>query len=287
MIKINLVFKEFSMNVKISVLVDDRVTKSSFIGEHGLSIYINVDGYEVLFDTGQGMALKHNADILGIKLAQIKTLVLSHGHYDHTGGIKFFNPNDLTVYAHPDIFKPRFKKIKKGEYKNIGFDRTQDKFDKINWVLDQNPVSLSDNVFISGKVDRITGFEESTEPFYIINSQNRYEKDPIDDDQSLFIKTKLGTVIITGCAHSGLVNIINKAKSVINDDRVYCILGGTHLIKASKDRLRLTADYLKKIKLKNFYAGHCTDFNAACYLKNELNGIFCPLETGMELSLDF
>ena len=217
------------MNIKISVLVDDRVTKSGFLGEHGLSLYINVDGYKILFDTGQGTALKHNADVLGIKLNEIKNVLLSHGHYDHTGGIKFLNTDYLNIYAHPDIFKPRFKKVHSGEYKNIGFQKIEKKFDKINWILDKNPAALSELVYTSGKVDRITDFE----------------------------------------------------------DRVYCILGGTHLINTSANRLKLTANYLKKINLTHLYAGHCTGFNSACYLQYELKDVFKPLETGLELSFNF
>ena len=158
--------------------------------------------------------------------------------------------------------------------------------DKANWILDEKPVSLPENIYISGKVDRITGFEKTTEPFYILNDQHRYENDPICDDQSLFIKTELGVIIITGCAHSGLVNIIKQAEVVTKDNRVYAIIGGTHLINASEERLKHTADYLKTISLNYFYAGHCTDFNAACYLKNELKDVYQPLETGLELSFD-
>ncbi|MCD6459146.1 MBL fold metallo-hydrolase, partial [bacterium] len=94
-------------------------------------------------------------------------------------------------------------------------------------------------------------------------------------------------VIVTGCAHSGIINIIKKAQSVMNDDRVYCILGGTHLINTSANRLKLTANYLKKINLTHLYAGHCTGFNSACYLQYELKDVFKPLETGLELSFNF
>jgi 7,8-dihydropterin-6-yl-methyl-4-(beta-D-ribofuranosyl)aminobenzene 5'-phosphate synthase len=277
------------MSITISILADDRVTKSGFIAEHGFSAFVKTDDEAFLFDAGQGMVLHHNARMMGINLCDNENVILSHGHYDHANGVRMLYCNSkIRIYSHPVILQSRFKKTAPDEYKNIGIEWLDNAVvtDKIEWNLSEQPQVLSGNLVLSGQIPRITDFEASDEPFYILNEQRRYEPDEILDDQALFISTKLGIIIVTGCAHSGLVNTVLHARKVLNQDKIHAIVGGTHLLHASTERLAKTVQFLQSAGVDLLYAGHCTGFEPACYLKSQLKEKYSILEVGLQIVFD-
>ena len=113
-----------------------------------------------------------------------------------------------------------------------------------------------------------------------------YEKDDILDDQAVYINTKSGIVILTGCAHSGLINTVLYAQKVLNQQRIHAIIGGTHLLHASQNRLHRTLEALQDLNVEHLYAGHCTGFESSCYLQNALRDKYTPLEVGKQIIFD-
>lgn len=273
------------MNLSISILVDDMVTRSMLLAEHGFSAYIELDDTKILFDSGQGMVIKHNAKLMGIKLHSVDTVVMSHGHYDHANGIKkLFNQHKITVYAHPLALQQHYKKVAPDEFKSIGIDWIDNKAlrQMIEWQLSANHQIITPNVILSGQIPRQMEFEEMNEPFFL-KEEEGFVRDGCLDDQALFIRTESGIIILTGCAHSGLINTILHARRLLDDDRILAVVGGTHLIDTGRDRLQKTADYLDLLNVEKLFAGHCTGFDAGCFLKNQLNDRFQRIEVGMRL----
>ncbi|MBW1728430.1 MAG: MBL fold metallo-hydrolase, partial [Deltaproteobacteria bacterium] len=192
--------------MKITIIVDNYITKRDFIAEHGFSVLIETGEQKILLDTGQGRALLHNLKIKSIDPKNIGTIVLSHGHDDHTGGIKPFSKknNQFKIFAHPAIVYPKYK-ITKELKKNIGLKTNLNKFNTKFYV---DPVEISPRIIYSGEVPKINKWElEETIYYREINS--KLEKDPFQDDVSLYIIADKGLVVLTGCAHSGIINIIN------------------------------------------------------------------------------
>ena len=153
------------MYLKLSIIADNVVADPGFLAEHGFAVFVETDAGKFLFDTGQGMVLHANARMMGINLCDIEDIVLSHGHYDHANGVRMLYCNSkLRIYAHPMVFKPRFKKISSKKYKNIGIDWLDNAMivDKVEWMLSEEPRFLADNIVLSGTIPRVTDFEQST-----------------------------------------------------------------------------------------------------------------------------
>ncbi len=277
------------MIISMTILADDTVTRSMLLAEHGFSVYLTIDGQNILFDAGQGMVLKHNARLLKIKLSKIDTIVMSHGHYDHANGIKkLLNNRHIKIYAHPLALDQHYKKTDENQFKAIGIDWISNTVlqSKVEWELSSEPQYISENIVLSGQIPRTMKFEEIQEPFYCKNN-GLLVKDEILDDQALFIRTPEGLIILTGCAHSGLVNTILHARTVMNEDRIVAVIGGTHLIHSDIMRLQATAEHLERLKVEKLFAAHCTGFAAACYLQEQLESRFERLEVGSHLQWSY
>jgi len=277
------------MDIKITILSNDIVTQANFLGEHGFSALIEAENLKILFDTGQGMVLQHNAVLKEIDLSAIDLTILSHGHYDHANGLNKINVNrKIKVFAHPHIFEHRYKKLYSGDYKNIGPAWLDDGeiMGRFEFVLSESPYYVSDRIILSGEIPRVTDFEQSDELFFIMDRDGIYRKDAILDDQALFIKTNNGIVILTGCAHSGLVNTALHAKKVTGTDKIYAIIGGTHLLKMNINKLKNTVSYIRKIKISRLFAGHCTAFKPLSYLETKLGDLLQPLYVGKEIIIN-
>ncbi len=272
------------MDIKLTILADNIVTQSKLMAEHGFSILIGTSEGDFLLDTGQGMVFRHNAEVLGLNLDKIENVILSHGHYDHANGIKRLT-RKINLFAHPMAKRERFKRISQGEYKNIGIgwlnDHSVEK--NINWILSDKPTYLSENVLLCGQIPRRIEFEKPSAPFYFLNDKKQYKKDTIPDDQAVFIKTTRGLIIITGCAHSGLINTIIYAKELFKTDKILAVIGGTHLLNATAQKLDKTISAIIDLKVKEIYAGHCTGLKTMHAFHNHLKNKFNPTEVGQQI----
>ena len=249
--------------IKISTLCDNIVEKSHLIAEHGLSFFIETAKINVLFDTGQGLAIKRNAKVLNVDLKSVDAVVISHGHYDHTGGLKkvLREQDTIKIYAHPDIFQLKYRKLKTGKMRYIGSSRSLIKNPQLNWTFNLKPYWLSKKIFLTGQIPRKTSFEKVEEEFYI-KSGNSWINDKLLDDQALVINTTSGLVLILGCSHSGLINTLRYVKEVTGKKDFYFVIGGTHLRSANQEKIEKTIAALGEFNIQKLILTHCTGISA-------------------------
>jgi len=264
------------MDISITTLTENTAT-IGFIGEWGLSILIEADNKRILLDTGPGFSAIYNAQIAGIDFRTINTIVLSHGHFDHTGGLREIlarRTDKMDIIAHPSIWEAKYS-IRENDKRYIGIPFARELLEGLGgrFNLSRQPTWLTGNIVTSGEVPLITGYEEIDQALYV-KEKDAFRLDTLYDDLSLAIKTDMGLAIFLGCAHRGMINIIRHFQKITGDERVYSIVGGTHLFSASPERLDSTIAELKKIGIRKLGVSHCTGFEASARLAAEFKDIF-------------
>lgn len=246
--------------VKITILVDNNATPD-LSAEHGFSLLVQTGSRTILFDTGQGSAMKDNAAALGISLEEADTLILSHGHYDHTGGLAdlLHINHKVHVYCHAAAFLPRYsvqegtaKPIKMTSEAMVAINSLPET--RVHWVT--KVVRLSDHIGITGEIPRKTLFENTGGAFYF--DQDGKRADPIKDDLAFWLDTPKGLVVCIGCCHAGIVNTLNYICEKSGNAKIYTVIGGLHLLNAEDARLSETVAALQKFDIENFIPCHCT-----------------------------
>ena len=266
--------------MKLTVLVDNNtLIDRYFYAEPALSFFIEVDNKKILFDTGYSDIFIRNAEKMDIELADVDIVVLSHGHNDHTWGlthlIKYYdNPRNQgkqkiktpLLVAHPLTFLPKIDNDV-----TIGNVLSNDTLSKyFNLLLSREPVVLTENLIFLGEIKRTNDFETENSIGQIL--ENGVKKDDfLLDDSALVYKSDKGLVIITGCSHPGICNIIEAARKICADDRVISVIGGFHLLNPSFSQLQGTLNYMDKIQPESIYACHCTDLKSKIELSKVTN----------------
>ncbi len=262
---------------KITVLIENTVGRPlDLTGEHGLSMWVETAGHRFLYDTGQSGAVVRNAAVLDVPLREADAIVLSHGHYDHTGGLRAVLKaigRPVPVYAHPDLFSRHRVADNPERFAGVPFDREELESSgaEFHWVEEAR--QILPNVWASGTVPRTNTFERGDPKLFVRHNGDRIP-DPLRDDLSLYLVTPDGLVILTGCAHAGVVNIIEHARAVTGCGRVRALIGGTHLAPVDAEQLNKTISYLKGLDLELLAASHCTGLPAAARLAGEFGGRF-------------
>ncbi len=278
--------------MKLTVLVDNNtLIDRYFIGEPGLSYYIEEEDKKILFDVGYSDAFIKNGRLLDINFKDIDMLVLSHSHLDHTWGleplIRYYTniSHEGIDYKNPQLITHPYT-LNSRKYNNIqeiGSLISEEKLDKqFQLNTSKEPVWLTEKLVFLGEIERINNYEAKT-PIGKIVVDDKEEDDYIIEDTALAYKTDQGLVIITGCSHAGICNIVEKAKKVCKDDRVVDIIGGLHLQNPSKQQLIGTVEYMKKLNPETLHACHCTDLKS----KIELSKVVNVEEVGVGLVLNF
>jgi 7,8-dihydropterin-6-yl-methyl-4-(beta-D-ribofuranosyl)aminobenzene 5'-phosphate synthase len=274
-------------SLRISILVDNQAD-SGLQTEHGFSLWIETDDRRILFDTGQGIALEPNARTLGIELGQADLLLLSHGHYDHTGGLSSLAEKNsrLHIYAHPAILQARYS-IRNNIPKPIQIPRTSRTIldnwpvERIHWVM--APFQISEAIGLTGPIPRDTDFEDTGGPFYL-DPEGKIP-DPIIDDLALWIRTPEGLIVCVGCCHAGLVNTLNYIIRLSGESRIRAVVGGFHLLYANERRLEETVTTLRALNPLQVVPCHCTGEKALQVLIERLGkSVVQPGYAGMRLS---
>lgn len=274
------------MSIKITTLTEN-IANSGVLAEWGLSVFIESEGSRVLLDTGQSISAAYNAKLLGVDLHGIDKLTLSHGHYDHTGGMKdiLALTGPVDVVAHPDMWDAKY--VVYGDYQRyIGIPFKRDELEALgaHFQLTKEPVWITENIVTTGEIPMINDYEQIDFGMFVKNGDT-FVPDQILDDLALGIKTEAGLVVILGCGHRGIINTVHHLIDITGEQRVHCILGGTHLITANEERLVKTVAALREIGVKKLGVSHCTGFKASCWLANEFPEEFFMNNSGTVLNL--
>ncbi len=275
--------------IKLKILAENHAKKRGILGEHGLSLLIEVDGFKVLFDTGQTDVFSLNAEMDGIDLSLVDALVISHGHYDHTGGVpEFCRINkSASIYMHPDAFYERYNSVQgKPVGRCIGVPwrcENKDSF-KNRMVFVKEAVSIHENILLSGEIQ--VNATNLSSGFVKRNSSGDFEEDRAIDEQFMIVKGNKGIYIFVGCSHPGILNCVTYAKELLPSTNICGVIGGMHLEKYTDDQLAQVANDLKSVGVENTFPMHCTGILASCFLKSSFGDNCILLNSGDERILE-
>ena len=274
--------------VRLVILVDNRGC-DGLVEEHGLAVWIEAGGRTILFDTGQGAALSANAAALGCDLGRVDTLVLSHGHYDHSGAVSqvLQHAPSARVCCHPGALIPRYS-VKPGEAPRTIAVAEPDReallslpAGQLQWI--EKPQLLAPGIGISGPIPRRHPLEDTGGPFFLDPAGSR--PDPLDDDLALWLDSGSGLIVVTGCCHAGLINTVEHLRAASGIGTVCGIVGGLHLLNASPERQAATCAALREWAPEFVVPCHCTGEEASAVLRAELGERVVPGYAGFILAL--
>ncbi len=267
--------------MKLTVLMDNNTyIDRYFLGEPAVSYYIEDRGKKILFDAGYSDAFIKNAGNLGVELRDLDIIALSHGHNDHTGGlkelVKFTFDKKPELVAHSDALL-----LKKADGLDIGSPVSQNELEHVMTINFSNkPMKLTDRLVYLGEIPVMNEFEPRYSIGHTIKKGN-LEDDFMFDDTALAYMGKKGLYIVTGCSHSGICNIISYAKKITGMDKIAGIIGGFHLFDINERTLK-TMEYLSKENIPVMYPCHCTSFTVRARLSNIAN--VAEVGVGLELN---
>lgn len=258
------------MKYTITTLVENTASAdSALMTEYGLSFLIEAGNNRILFDTGQGTALLHNANALHIDLTQIDSVVLSHGHIDHAGGLTqvIAQNSTITLYAHPKVFENKLYATDiVGENKSyvaigVADEKAAIEGSGIRMMLSDRSIQLVPGIITSGYIPMNTSYE-TIEPGFYVGNQGCELSDPIEDDLALILDTDEGTVVVLGCTHRGIINTLKQVVKLTGKQKIHAVMGGLHLLHADAEKLTWIINELEPFAIDYLIVGHCTGHDA-------------------------
>lgn len=279
------------MSIRLTILCEnsvDQVSPYGLLGEHGFSCHLQTPSGDFLFDTGGGMTILNNAKLLGIDFSKLQGIMFSHGHFDHTGGLLqvLEKTGKIPIYAHPALFSQHYSK-NSGTLHKIGIPWSQAELEQsgADFIFSSAPHRVTPELLLSGEVPRISKVETGDPNLLSLSTSGEQITDPLQDDLSLFINTDKGLVILLGCAHAGLLNIIDHAIRVTGEKKIQMVVGGTHLKFCSEAQMTATLNRLEELDVKLIGASHCTGLRGARMLAERFGKRFFSASVGVQIDL--
>jgi 7,8-dihydropterin-6-yl-methyl-4-(beta-D-ribofuranosyl)aminobenzene 5'-phosphate synthase len=280
------------MTTTLTILVENTVPGKAdgLVGEHGFSLLLERPDRTILFDTGAGATLLHNAMRLGKDLRRVDAIVLSHGHRDHTGGLVAALSaigKRLPVFGHPGIFSDRFGKRASGQMQYAGLPFKREALEGMGAAFDLSPDfrQIVPGVHLTGEVPRRNVYETGDARLFVPRG-DLLQPDPFQDDLSMVVEGSDGLTLILGCCHSGLVNTMDHVRDQLPGKPIHTVIGGTHLGFAPPEQLHETISVLQALSVKRLGLSHCTGLAAGARLAHELGDAVEFCNVGYSLTLD-
>ena len=281
-----------SKKLKLHTLCENSVHGGGVSAEWGYSILIETGDKTILLDTGTTGAAADNAVRMGIDLATVDMIVLSHGHYDHTGGLTEVLKRigrETPIIAHPDIFGLKYGTNKEtGKRRFAGIPYRKELIESLGgrFEFTEKPYWISDDIATSGEEPRTTEYETIPDTL-CIKTENGYEQDTMTDDLSIFLRTDLGLIVLTGCAHRGIINILRHGMAQMEMENLYMVAGGTHLDGADDEGVDRTIEDLRLLDPDWIGVSHCTGFKASARIFSAFPDSFFVNGAGTEITFPF
>lgn len=261
----------------ITTIIENSSSAENLAAEHGLSIFIENEDFQVLYDTGASPRFLKNAKGMGIDLTGVDALVLSHGHYDHTGGVISYlteREKPQKIYLGKNFFEERYAEKKEGllDISALIKEETLLKTGIPIQVVKEQPMELAKGIWL------LSGFTpdntmESLSPLMLHCTEKGIETDPFTDEVVIVLKTEKELVMISGCSHIGIVNMCSRVKRLFGQP-ITTFIGGTHLMEADEERIKYTCERLEKLGVKRLGACHCNGEKAGQYFEKHFQGFF-------------
>lgn len=267
------------MTTRLTILCENTAgIPFGAIGEHGFACFVETPDGNYLFDTGQGFGIVPNSLTLNKDLRSINAVMISHGHYDHTGGLPAVLRlrGSVDVYAHPDIFSERvWSSGDQSRFVGIPYRRVYLESLGANFRLGNELVTVGPGIFLTGEIARHSTFEKGDSAMTaILPNGDTIHPDPLKDDLSLIVDTSKGLILVLGCAHAGLINIIEYVLAQTGRDRIHAIIGGTHLGFSSDEQFEETLQVIDRYQIERIGVSHCTGLPRAAMLHAQLGDRF-------------
>lgn len=278
------------MGIRIITLSENTAARSDVLAEWGFSVLIEAEGQNILMDAAASITASYNAEIMGIDLQKINRIVLSHGHFDHSGGLRELLKKikkEVEIIAHPDIWAPKYSRNKGKPDRYIGLPYPQQELESLGarFRLTTEPVMLTENIMTTGEIPLVTDFEK-IEPSLYVQSKDDWKPDPLLDDLSLVINTQKGLVVILGCAHRGMINTLYRARTIARNRKIHMVIGGSHLKDAAEEQVWQTISSLNELGVQKLGVSHCTGMPAMLLLAQTYGKDFIFNFTGNIINLE-
>lgn len=267
------------MQARLTILCENSVAMPfGVVGEHGFACYVETESGDYLFDTGQGLGIVRNALALNKDLRSVRSILISHGHYDHTGGL----PAVLTlrgsvdVFGHPEMFNRRVWSDARTS-RDIGIPYRRGYLESLGarFRLEKSWTQVGPGLYLTGEIPRRSPFEKGDMHMtQIAESGKPVHPDPLNDDLSMVVDTAKGLILVLGCAHAGMINIIRHVQQQLGRKRIYAVIGGTHLGFSSDEQFDATLEVVNELDIERIGVSHCTGLIKASLLHARLGDRF-------------